>query len=84
MWINDIQDRVWVESFDYNDVPGVAGRGRYYCQNDGTVDWSQHPDGPWDPAKPRSGGRDGAATVAEKINAFSFLFSGFAKALDQT
>ena len=77
-----IYDMTWMTMF-HSGVPGVSGYGRYYCSDDGTVDWmTENFEGlhaPWGsnshPTAP-----DGRANEDEKVNAFNYLLMGFAEA----
>lgn len=87
-WQNDITDDTWMTMF-YSGVPGIVGHGRYYCSNDGTVNWQTEPyeglAAPWGSnphwnTQTQKGAKDGAATDAEKINALNYLLKGFSVA----
>jgi len=88
MWGNDITDKTWMTMF-YSGVPGVEGVGRYYCSNDGTVDWLTETfeglaapwgsDPHWNEVTQR-GAKDGAADYPAKVHALNYLFAGFSTA----
>lgn len=85
MWLDDWTDATWMVVFNETDVPGVNGNGRYYCQNDGTYDFTEDPDGPWDPSIQRPWGRDGQGHNHEELkNAINHVWQGFALALDRS
>ncbi len=85
MWANDITDQTWMTMF-HSSVPDVAGYGRYYCSDDGTVDWSTETfeglGAAWG-TNPHAPTDDGDAKYSEKVNALNYLFAGFAQAAGQ-
>ena len=77
MWADDWTDKSWMTFFDWTDIPGINGAGRYYCSNDGTVEWPA--DEPWGSGPANQ--PDGGANYSEKVHAINYVFSGLAIAV---
>lgn len=87
MWANSITDKTWRVWFEETTVLGTKGNYRYYCKNDGTVDFVAEGEPEWDPSVQRPGGADGGAPYGDsasgKINALNVGFQGYANAIQK-
>jgi hypothetical protein len=82
--VEKITDKTWMTWFNLTNVPGVVGNGRYYCQNDGSFDFTTDPDGPWNPSIQRTWGKDGQGHNSDELwNAYNYVQQGYALALSQ-